>query len=332
MVLFISLFSSVFIFGFCSTSYVKVFNHNSSFGVFANASDALMKNRNNSDAPLYSILDSLEAFRDVNGKFELKLCYPEFGIDYCNEWRQTSNPVTESSITGFEAISLSFTTSSTNGAWRGLGRNLEIYESTTLIDDSPFSSGWYSAVGAFYNYRQEKKILGPRNRKVEKVELFAKRKGFECKEGWTWNNATFKCYKFVQKKLTWSEAHRDCLSMIPTLAPPKLPITRGNLASIKDEEENKFVTSLVEKDGCEESLQASPHIDTWLGGHLLGDGSWIWIDGSNWTYDNWSCGQAVREDTLYLGKNGDWGVGRFSNILCGYVCQYLDLNQFSMRN
>jgi len=310
------------ILGFGQTSYVKVFSHNSAKGVFSNAADALSKNPDNPNADLYSILAGLEDFRDANGKFQFKLCYPGLapvgakGI--CNEWIQTSNPATESTITGFEAISLAFTQNSLLNPWKGLGRNLASLQSSTLIDDSPSSSAWWSAIGAFTQYTNNVSIPGPRPNVVSKVELFVKG-GFECLDGWTYNNSTFKCYKFVQKKITWSEAHRECLSMIPTSSPPALPVTRGPLPSIRDEEENHFVDSLL----------LAAHLDAWLGGHLLGDGSWIWTDGSKWTYDNWRCGQAVREDSLYLKSNGDWNVARFSDIMCGYVCQYLDLNQFT---
>ena len=67
----------------------------------------------------------------------------------------------------------------------------------------------------------------------------------------------------------------------------------------------------------------------WIGGRLLREGTWLWTDGSKWTYDNFQCGLSVREDSLYLKGCGDWDVGRFSDVLCGYVCQYLDLNQFT---
>ena len=142
----------------------------------------------------------------------------------------------------------------------------------------------------------------------------------KCLDGWTYNTNTFKCYKFIPKKATWSEAHRDCMTKVTSPNPPALPITRVNLVSIRDDEENHFVDSLLQSAHCQ---------GAWIGGHILGDGSWIWTDGSKWTYDNWKCGQIAREDSLSLKANGDWNVGRFSDILCGYVCQYLDLNQFT---
>ena len=167
-------FHSYFIIG-----YVKVFSHNSAKGVFSNAADVLSKNPDNPNADLYSILAGLEDFRDANGKFQFKLCYPELAPvgakGNCNEWIQTSNPAIESIITGFEAISLAFVKDSYDKPWRGLGRNLAQIDSSTLIDDSPSEGNWYSAIGAFKT-NQAQEIAGPRPKFVSKVELFVKGK------------------------------------------------------------------------------------------------------------------------------------------------------------
>jgi len=311
--------------GLCHTSYVKVFNHNTAGGFFDASNspdDVLSKNPTDPNAELYSILDTLENFRDEEGKFTFKLCYPEEyagnGAGRCNEWKQTSNPATETTITGFEAIgTLAWNIRSDDKPWGGLGKNAD--SRYALIDDLPKSGDWWTAIGAFVSYGSASTIPGPRPRKVTKVELYVKEVA-KCLNGWTYNPNTFKCYKFIQKKGTWSEAHKDCLTKVDSLARQPLPITRVDLVSIKDDAENHFVDSLLVPSHCQ---------GAWIGGHLLGDGSWLWTDGSKWTYDNWKCGQNVREDSLFLKANGDWNVGRFSDILCGYVCQYLDLNQFS---
>ena len=138
----------------------------------------LRKNPDNPNADLYSILDRLEDFRDGDDKFQFKLCYPGLAPvgdkGNCNEWIQTSNPATESTITGFEAISLAFVLDSYEKPWRGLGRNLASLQSSTLIDDSPSESYWWSAIGAFTTY--ENGIPGPNPNVVRKVELFVKGK------------------------------------------------------------------------------------------------------------------------------------------------------------
>ena len=54
----------------------------------------------------------METMRFPDGYFHLQLCYPGAvagQYNACNEWKQTSNPATESQITGFEAVDLYFT-------------------------------------------------------------------------------------------------------------------------------------------------------------------------------------------------------------------------------
>ena len=71
-----------------------------------NINDAKNKNSDDPNAPLFSILDQLEGMRNRDGKFHLKLCYPELTqfSPPCNEWIQTSNPATETAITGYEEV------------------------------------------------------------------------------------------------------------------------------------------------------------------------------------------------------------------------------------
>merc|ERR1719378_122462 len=81
--------------------WVKVFNHNTDGGLFSSPEDALNKNSDDPTAKLYSILGNLEEYR-IAGRFHFRLCYPELvGVndgDGCNEWIQTSNPATNSTI------------------------------------------------------------------------------------------------------------------------------------------------------------------------------------------------------------------------------------------
>ena len=92
--------------------FIKVFSHDTAGGMFSSQEDALSKNPNTTGALLFSILDQLEDFRNDDGSFHFKLCYPELagvGGGRCNEWLQDSNPATETDIAGFRPISLSFT-------------------------------------------------------------------------------------------------------------------------------------------------------------------------------------------------------------------------------
>lgn len=79
----------------------------------------------------------------------------------CNEWIQSSNPLTESIITGFQPISLAFAKDSNLGSWKGIGKNPSQW-SSTAIDDSPSSPMWWTAIGAT-QYFSDEKIPGPRS-------------------------------------------------------------------------------------------------------------------------------------------------------------------------
>ena len=98
--------ASVFKYSHPGLQYTKVFSHDASQGLFTSHSDALSKNPSDPTAPLFSILDQLEGFRNQEGRFRLKLCWPELdwgqGGCHCNEWLQTSNPVNSTDITGFQ--------------------------------------------------------------------------------------------------------------------------------------------------------------------------------------------------------------------------------------
>ena len=161
--------------------YKKVFSHDTTGGLFSNKDQVLKSNPENSDADLYSKLYRLEEFRNSEGNFHFKLCYPEIkgiGGKSCNEWIQSSNPATDSVITGFKPISMAFVKNSINQDWKGLGINLAGNQGSTLIDDSPSHGNWYSAIGAFRNWGGPNTIPGPRiepssKSPITKVELFA---------------------------------------------------------------------------------------------------------------------------------------------------------------
>ena len=128
----------------------------------------LHKNPNNPSALLYSKLDQLEKYRTYEGKFHLKIVYPELGRS--NEWKQKSNPVTDTKIEGFEAIKLDFKFDGHRKPWRGLGfcENVK-----ALICDTPSRQYWWMAVGA-KNYNYKGIIPGPVWSSVKKVEVHVK--------------------------------------------------------------------------------------------------------------------------------------------------------------
>ena len=171
------------------SGYVKVFSHNTAGGFF-NASnspdDVLSKNPTDPDADLYSILDTLENYRDAEGKFRFKICYSECtGVNggRCNEWKQTTNFATESFsgnfAPGYEAIEIAWNLNGNGQPWGGLGKNVATAQSRNLIDDTPTSSNYWMSVGAFQassTSGSTPRMLGPRstvgNFQVTRVEIF----------------------------------------------------------------------------------------------------------------------------------------------------------------
>ena len=151
-----------------------MFNHDTRGGVFSSQEDAANKNADDPDAYLFSILDQLENFRDRDGNFHLKLCYPEmtWGVkgQTCNEWKQSSNPFTDTLITGFQPIFLAFTQDSSFDDWRGLGRSPSQFPQT-LIDDAPEESFWSSAIGATEYYPEEPFIPGPKHTEIDNMNI-----------------------------------------------------------------------------------------------------------------------------------------------------------------
>jgi len=96
----------------------------------------------NSDDPhaeVYAILDQLEGFRAADGKFELKLMWP----DYWNIWTQTSNPAAATPVSGYSPIDVRYTGENFGGLeWFDDGRNRTMIKGTIGTDDWYYSVGW----------------------------------------------------------------------------------------------------------------------------------------------------------------------------------------------
>ena len=92
----------------------------------------------------FSILDELEASRQPDGKFSLKLVWPQRMGDNTQTWRQTTNPVTQSQrnggVIGYERIDVHFTAA----GWGGLEKG----GADSLLDGTVGHSNWFYAVGS----------------------------------------------------------------------------------------------------------------------------------------------------------------------------------------
>ena len=66
----------------------------------------------------------------------------------------------------------------------------------------------------------------------------------------------------------WRDAEKKCVEF------------GGHLASVHSDQENSII------------FQTSKKAITWIGGSdLAKEGSWIWRDGSSWSYSNWQSRQ-----------------------------------------
>eukprot|EP00092_Neocalanus_flemingeri_P068675 GFUD01083998.1.p1 GENE.GFUD01083998.1~~GFUD01083998.1.p1 ORF type:complete len:279 (+),score=71.27 GFUD01083998.1:38-874(+) len=140
----------------------KVFSHDTAGGLFANLDEAKQKNIDNEHAPLFSTLFNLESMRNDAEEFHFKLCYPEL-TDYefpCNEWIQSSNPVTESNITGYAGIQVTWSKNSIQKPFQGLGLSPASF-AVNLIDDAPDHSYWWNSIGTLKYHDGPDTIPGP---------------------------------------------------------------------------------------------------------------------------------------------------------------------------
>ena len=124
----------------------------------------------------------MDFYRGVDGQFLFKLCYPEVegsNGGHCNEWYQTSNPYTDSVITGFESVNTEFElirTKDQTPLFAGLGRNSDDHSSKfSAVSNSPLTANWWMAVGQYEQSQGNTYLIGPVEAGVEVVtvvELF----------------------------------------------------------------------------------------------------------------------------------------------------------------
>ncbi|XP_041841851.1 ladderlectin-like isoform X2 [Melanotaenia boesemani] len=92
-----------------------------------------------------------------------------------------------------------------------------------------------------------------------------------CPNGWTLYNC--RCFRFVQKPLTWSEAEENCQSM------------KAHLASIHSAEEYQQIQKMI-------ADQTPVYPTAWLGGtDSVQEGEWLWADGSCFLFSYWCQGE-----------------------------------------
>ena len=155
---------------------VYSFNHPAYLGkkgFFANHEDAHNKNSDNETADMFSILDQIEEYRNCDGNFHFKICYPDLQENYsfpCNEWIQSLNPFNDKLLRGFKPINITF--QSVTQDFNGLGMSAR-GRGDSFIDDSPFMTSDPERAFSIGSLRgKDGKFAGPPPYYVEKVELF----------------------------------------------------------------------------------------------------------------------------------------------------------------
>ena len=112
--------------------------------------------------------------RNKEGVYHFKICYPELTAEEfpCNEWIQSSNPVTEQTITGYAGITLTWDTNGYGGPFQGLGLSPTSLD-YNLIDSAPFSRNdnwWWFSIGSI-TYEGTVTVPGPAPNNVKIVEF-----------------------------------------------------------------------------------------------------------------------------------------------------------------
>ena len=113
---------------------------------------------------------------------------------------------------------------------------------------------------------------------------------------------TRKCYKFINRTVSWSEAREECALMSD--------VDDADLTSVPDQAVNDFLTT----------LSTDP---AWIGG-LKVDNTWTWSDGSEWKYQN-GYSEGISEDGVFVGFNigkvGFWKDISEPRENMGFMCQ-----------
>lgn len=123
-----------------NAKWARIFYHNNKSGTVlfgSNKNEFLSCHTTDKISDLWA----LERFRDKDGKFELLLEYgDETGY---NRWKQTSDFTKTTAITGYEAVSCSWT----GNSWGGLALSQD--SGSTWVDGSPNSgtNSWWYAIG-----------------------------------------------------------------------------------------------------------------------------------------------------------------------------------------
>ena len=106
-------------------------------------------------------------------------------------------------------------------------------------------------------------------------------------------------YVAVLTEKTWSDARTYCQNIYGT-----------DLAIIRSQNNQNEI----------ESIQTEDNTNKWIGcTDSDSDGNWLWVDGSNVTYDNWGSGEPGNKNCSQVISNGSWKDGSCANLKT-FIC------------
>ena len=127
--------------------WTLVFNHKSDTGgFFADAAEAVTYNVGKPNADRYSILYSLDSFRNLAGTFTFRI--KDTITNARNIWQQRTNPTVDQPVAGYVPLSIN----SAVDSWGGLERQCSINCASALMDGSIGIADWWYAIGSYAIY------------------------------------------------------------------------------------------------------------------------------------------------------------------------------------
>ncbi|XP_041841829.1 ladderlectin-like isoform X2 [Melanotaenia boesemani] len=103
------------------------------------------------------------------------------------------------------------------------------------------------------------------------MDVFKRTYRSECPRGWSKYGR--RCFHFVPREMTWSDALKNCWSM------------GANLASVLSADEYHWLQKLI-------ADRSHAHPETFLGGtDATHEGNWWWTDGSSFLFSYWCRGE-----------------------------------------
>ncbi|XP_013421366.1 uncharacterized protein LOC106181514 [Lingula anatina] len=141
------------------------------------------------------------------------------------------------------------------------------------------------------------------------LSLSRKTSGTACPTtaGETWHLEATQCYVKVEQSKNFQDAEDWCQTQ-----------SGAHLVGIEEVDENTFLSSLL-------TVGGSSSIKYWIGLHK-NSSQWVWLDGTNSTYDNWDMTSVPSEpdgsgDCVVMAGGSFWQDIDCSTVTNGFICE-----------